>query len=103
MARTRLLKLGLLALGAAIGCGHSAPVASAADTNPAAGKLTLTASVGTATVAVDPKLAEYKRSSAEVSGAIKSAGSDTMGELMTVWADGFRKFYPNVQAEVEAK
>ncbi len=26
-----------------------------------------------------------------------------MGDLMTVWADGFRKFYPNVQAEVEAK
>ncbi len=41
MVRTRLLKLGLLALGAAIGCGHSATVASAADTKSAAGKLTL--------------------------------------------------------------
>src|SRR5260370_24691308 len=34
---------------------------------------------------------------------MKSIGSDTMNNLMTLWAEGFRKFYPNVQIEVEGK
>ncbi len=103
MLRTQMLKFGLLVLIAAIGCGQTAPSASGAEGKVETGKLALTATTTATTVSVDAKLVEYKRSSAEVSGAIKSAGSDTMGELMTVWADGFRKFYPNVQAEVEAK
>ncbi|HEY2148705.1 MAG TPA: phosphate ABC transporter substrate-binding protein, partial [Pirellulales bacterium] len=55
------------------------------------------------TVKLDDQLPEYKKSSSEVSGSIKSVGSDTMGELMTAWTEGFRKIYPDVQAEVEAK
>ncbi len=54
-------------------------------------------------VAVDAKLANYKKVSEEVSGTIKSIGSDTMNNLMTLWAEGFRKMYPNVQVEVEGK
>jgi len=38
-----------------------------------------------------------------VSGKIKSIGSDTMNNLMTFWAEGFRKQYPNVQVEIEGK
>ena len=38
-----------------------------------------------------------------MSGSIKSVGSDTMGELMTGWTEGFCKFYPNVLPEVEDK
>ncbi len=38
-----------------------------------------------------------------VSGTIKFAGSDSMVNLDTYWCQGFRKFYPNVQAEVEGK
>lgn len=38
-----------------------------------------------------------------VSGNLKSVGSDTMNNLMTLWAEGFAKFYPNVKLEIEGK
>ncbi|MEW6072119.1 MAG: phosphate ABC transporter substrate-binding protein [Planctomycetota bacterium] len=38
-----------------------------------------------------------------VSGAIKSVGSDTMNNLMTLWGEGFKKAYPDVRIEVEGK
>jgi phosphate transport system substrate-binding protein len=38
-----------------------------------------------------------------VSGTIKSIGSDTMNNLMTLWAEGFRAFHPSVRIEVEGK
>ncbi|MBP7831311.1 MAG: phosphate ABC transporter substrate-binding protein [Kiritimatiellae bacterium] len=38
-----------------------------------------------------------------ISGTIKSVGSDTLNNLMTLWAEGFRKMYPNVQIEIEGK
>jgi len=53
-------------------------------------------------VKVDSKLAAYKTVSG-VSGNIKSVGSDTMNNLMTLWAEGFKTMYPNVQIEVEGK
>lgn len=52
--------------------------------------------------AVDPALPEYKVTSG-VSGTIKSVGSDTMNNLMTLWAEGFKQHYPGVRAEVEGK
>jgi phosphate transport system substrate-binding protein len=52
-----------------------------------------------AQVKVDPKLPEYKAVK-EVSGTLKSVGSHTMLNEMTLWADGFSKFYPKVQAEI---
>ena len=55
-----------------------------------------------AQIKVDAKLPEYK-SSTGVSGTLKSVGSDTMNNLMTLWAEGFKKFYPNVKIEVEGK
>ncbi|MCB9832411.1 MAG: phosphate ABC transporter substrate-binding protein [Planctomycetes bacterium] len=48
------------------------------------------------------ELPEY-RPTKGVSGNIKSVGSDTMNNLMTLWAEGFQKFYPNVQVEIEGK
>lgn len=51
---------------------------------------------------VDPKLPKYKPA-AGVSGTIKSVGSDTMNNLMTLWAEGFKKFYPSVKVEIEGK
>ncbi|HET6882249.1 MAG TPA: phosphate ABC transporter substrate-binding protein [Pirellulales bacterium] len=55
-------------------------------------------------VKVDPKLPEYKALEGEgVSGTIKSIGSDSMNNLMTFWTQGFKRFYPNVQEEVEGK
>src|SRR5712672_4321747 len=53
-------------------------------------------------VHVDSKLMPYKTASG-VSGNIKSVGSDTMNNLMTLWAEDFRKAYPNVQVEIEGK
>ena len=38
-----------------------------------------------------------------ISGALKSIGSDTMNNLMTLWSEGFRRFYPNVQFSVKGE
>lgn len=43
------------------------------------------------------------RPSKGVSGTLKSVGSDTMNNLMTLWMEGFAKIYPNVRTQVEAK
>lgn len=54
------------------------------------------------TVKVDSKLLDYK-STGGVSGNLKSIGSDTMNNLMALWAEGFHKIYPNVEIEIEGK
>lgn len=38
-----------------------------------------------------------------VSGSFKSVGSDTLNNLMTGWKEGFQKFYPAVNGEIEGK
>lgn len=38
-----------------------------------------------------------------VSGNLNSIGSDTLNNLMTYWAEGFRKLYPTVNIQVEGK
>ena len=38
-----------------------------------------------------------------MSGTINSIGSDTLNNLITLWAEGFRKQYPNVKIQVEGK
>jgi len=54
------------------------------------------------TVQVDPALPAYEKVSG-VSGTLNSIGSDTMNNLMTLWAEGFAKVYPNVRVQVEGK
>jgi phosphate transport system substrate-binding protein len=49
---------------------------------------------------VDPSLPVYKAVSG-VSGNLTSIGSDTLNNLMTYWAEGFRKFYPNVNIQIQ--
>ena len=49
---------------------------------------------------VDPELPEYEPASG-VSGSINSIGSDTLNNLMTLWAEGFRGEYPNVSVEIQ--
>jgi phosphate transport system substrate-binding protein len=51
---------------------------------------------------LDPRFPEYSKVSG-VSGSLKSVGSDTMNNLMALWAEGFMKMYPNVQVEIEGK
>ena len=53
-------------------------------------------------VKVDPNLAAYKATSG-VSGNLSSVGSDSMNNLMTLWGEGFGKFYPNVKLQIEGK
>ncbi len=54
------------------------------------------------TVKVDPKLKSYQKVSG-VSGNLNSVGSDTLNNLMTMWAESFRKIYPNVNVQIEGK
>ena len=66
-----------------------------------------TAIAGSMTVAavaveVDPELPDYTPVSA-VSGNINSVGSDTMNNMMTLWAEGFLGHYPSVQVEIQGK
>jgi len=51
---------------------------------------------------VDRGLPTYK-ATAGVSGNLSSVGSDTMNNLMTLWSEGFGKFYPNVKLQIEGK
>jgi len=54
------------------------------------------------TVKVDPSLPIYQKVIG-VSGNINSVGSDTMNNLMTLWCEGFNKYYPNVRCQIEGK
>ena len=38
-----------------------------------------------------------------VSGNLNSIGSDTLNNLMTLWTEGFKRHYPNVNIQVEGK
>ncbi len=49
---------------------------------------------------VDPQLPSYERASG-VSGNLSSVGSDTLNNLMTLWAEDFNKFYPNVNVQIQ--
>jgi phosphate transport system substrate-binding protein len=53
-------------------------------------------------VQVDPSLPSYQKTSG-VSGNINSVGSDTMNNMMALWAETFRKAYPNVKIQIEGK
>jgi phosphate transport system substrate-binding protein len=54
-----------------------------------------------AQTAVDEALPDYSRASA-VSGNLSSAGSDTLANLMTLWAEEFKRIYPNVNIQIQA-
>ncbi len=49
---------------------------------------------------VDPNLPSYEAASG-VSGNLTSIGSDTLNNLMTLWSEGFRGFYPNVAVQIQ--
>lgn len=51
---------------------------------------------------VDAKLPDYQKVEG-VSGNLASVGSDTMNNLMTYWAEEFKKCYPNVNVAIEGK
>lgn len=50
---------------------------------------------------VDPGFPNYQRGSG-VSGNLSSVGSDTLANLMTLWAEEFKRVYPNVNIQIQA-
>jgi len=62
--------------------------------------LAFAASSVVAQTQVDPDLPEYEPASG-VSGNLTSIGSDTLNNLMTLWAEEFAKFYPNVKIQIQ--
>lgn len=53
-------------------------------------------------VEVDPAIPAYQRTGG-VSGSLNSIGSDTLNNLMTLWAEGFQRNYPNIRIQIEGK
>ena len=51
---------------------------------------------------VDPELPDYTPTQG-VFGTLKSVGSDTLNNLMTLWTQEFTTFYPSVKPEIEGK
>lgn len=51
---------------------------------------------------LDPKLPTYAPKH-RLQGNLSSIGSDTMNNLMTLWAEEFRKLHPGVRIQVEGK
>jgi phosphate transport system substrate-binding protein len=50
---------------------------------------------------LDPILPTYEKASG-VSGNLSSVGSDTLANLMTLWAEEFKRLYPNVNIQIQA-
>jgi len=50
---------------------------------------------------VDQSLPVYEKT-VGVAGNLSSVGSDTLANLMTLWAESFKKTYPNVNIQIQA-
>ncbi len=50
---------------------------------------------------LDAGIRDYVKTSG-VSGNLSSIGSDTLANLMTLWAEDFKKLYPNVNVQIQA-
>jgi phosphate transport system substrate-binding protein len=55
-----------------------------------------------AQIEVDPQLPDYVPVEG-IAGNLNSIGSDTLNNLNTFWAEGFRRHYPNVNIGIEGK
>ncbi len=64
--------------------------------------LVLATSAAVSNAQLDPDLPEY-RPTQGVFGSLKSVGSDTLNNLMTLWAQEFVSYYPSVKPEIEGK
>ena len=50
---------------------------------------------------VDAKIPDYTKVSG-VSGTLSSVGSDTLANLMALWAEQYKHLYPNVNVQIQA-
>lgn len=76
---TKRKSLAVLVMGLTIACGARAE----------------------APAAIDAGVPEYVKGSG-VSGSLSSVGSDTLANLMTLWAEEFKRLYPNVTIQIQA-
>jgi phosphate transport system substrate-binding protein len=76
---TKRKYLAALAIGLAVACGARAE----------------------APAAIDAGIPDYVKGSG-VSGSLSSVGSDTLANLMTLWAEEFKRLYPNVTIQIQA-
>ena len=53
-------------------------------------------------VTVDASIAPYQKVGG-ISGNLNSVGSDTLNNVMTLWAESFKQQYPNVRIQIEGK
>jgi phosphate transport system substrate-binding protein len=53
-------------------------------------------------VTVDPAISSYAKVGG-ISGNLSSVGSDTLNNVMTLWAESFKQQYPNVRIQIEGK
>ncbi|MDO6444488.1 phosphate ABC transporter substrate-binding protein PstS family protein [Colwellia sp. 1_MG-2023] len=67
----------------------------------ALGIIGLASMVSFSSVAIDKDLPVYKKVSG-VSGNVSSVGSDTLANMMTFWAEEFKRTYPNVNVQIQA-
>jgi len=65
------------------------------------GLAALTSGVACAVQTVDAGVPEYQKASG-ISGNLSSVGSDTLANLMTLWAEEFNRAYPNVNIQIQA-
>ncbi|NVK38974.1 MAG: phosphate ABC transporter substrate-binding protein PstS family protein [Gammaproteobacteria bacterium] len=54
-----------------------------------------------AMAAVDADIPTYQKASG-VAGNVSSVGSDTLANMMTLWAEEFKRQYPNVNIQIQA-
>lgn len=73
-------RLAALLLGVAVSCGAQADDAARA---------------------IDADVPDYVKGSG-VSGSLSSVGSDTLANLMTLWAEEYKRLYPNVTIQIQA-
>jgi len=67
----------------------------------ALGVIGLASLVSFSSLAMDKNLPEYKKVSG-ISGNLSSVGSDTLANMMTFWAEEFKRTYPNVNIQIQA-
>ena len=58
-------------------------------------------SAAIASAKLDADLPVYSQASG-VSGNLSSVGSDTLANLMTLWAESYKRLYPNVNIQIQA-
>lgn len=63
--------------------------------------LSILATISFSASAIDAEIAPYEKVEG-VSGTLSSVGSDTLANLMTLWAEEFKRLYPNVTVQIQA-